>query len=299
MNIMKKLTKQYIPKIGAFSWGMLGILIVLVCWHFFTLPTIVIAPNDPLALEYQILMGNLPQHTALGASVRVPSNFVSPMDFWQSAHKQLADPWRHQNSNDVGIGIHLLVSLMRVAVGFLGAILVAVPLGVLLGSVAWLYKICAPIVQVLRPISPLAWMPILLYTIKDAGVSSVFVIGICALWPILLNTIFAVQNTPKSLVQVGQMLEFNRLKMASKILLPAALPAILAGMRIGMGVAWLVIIAAEMLVGSVGIGYFIWNQWNNLSLANILLAVLLIGMVGAMLDGLFGMIQKKWGYDVG
>jgi nitrate/nitrite transport system permease protein len=149
-----------------------------------------------------------------------------------------------------------------------------------------------PFIQVLKPISPLAWMPLALYTIKDSSVSGMFVIFICSVWPMLINTAFGVASVKREWLNVALTLEVQPLRKAFRVILPAAAPTILTGMRISMGIAWLVIVAAEMLVGGTGIGYFVWNEWNNLSLTNVIFAILVIGLVGMMLDLMFGQLQK-------
>ena len=147
-----------------------------------------------------------------------------------------------------------------------------------------LYRALDPFIQVLKPISPLAWMPLALYTIKDSSVSGVFVIFICSVWPMLINTAFGVGAVRRDWLNVANTLEVKPLRKAFQVILPAAAPTILTGMRISMGIAWLVIVAAEMLVGGTGIGYFVWNEWNNLSLTNVIFAILVIGVVGMLLD---------------
>ena len=147
-----------------------------------------------------------------------------------------------------------------------------------------LRKAFDPFIQLLKPISPLAWMPLALYTIKDSSVSGIFVIFICSVWPMLLNTAFGVASVKREWLNVASTLEVKPLRKAFRVILPAAAPTILTGMRISMGIAWLVIVAAEMLVGGTGIGYFVWNEWNNLSITNVIIAILLIGIVGMLLD---------------
>jgi nitrate/nitrite transport system permease protein len=149
-----------------------------------------------------------------------------------------------------------------------------------------------PIIQVLRPISPLAWMPLALYTIKDSGISAIFVIFICAIWPMLLNTAYGVGSVRREWLNVARTLEAGVWRTAFGVILPAAAPTIMTGMRISIGIAWLVIIAAEMLVGGTGIGYFVWNQWNNLSISDIIVAILLIGVVGMALDKGLGRLSQ-------
>ena len=148
----------------------------------------------------------------------------------------------------------------------------------------------------LKPISPLAWMPLALYTIKDSSISGIFVIFICSIWPMLINTAFGVASVKREWLNVASTLEVSPLRKAFLVILPAAAPTILTGMRISMGIAWLVIVAAEMLVGGTGIGYFVWNEWNNLSLPNVIFAIVLIGVVGMLLDLAFGQLQKAVTY---
>ena len=149
-----------------------------------------------------------------------------------------------------------------------------------------------PYIQVLKPVSPLAWMPLALYTIKDSNLSSVFVIFICALWPMLINTAFGVAGVRSEWRNVARTLEVGKLRLALTIILPAAAPTILTGMRISIGIAWLVIVAAEMLVGGTGIGYFVWNEWNNLSITHVIVSIIVIGLVGMLLDQVLGRVQR-------
>ena len=162
--------------------------------------------------------------------------------------------------------------------------LVAIPLGFLIGMSPLMYRALDPFIQVLKPISPLAWMPLALYTIKDSALSAIFVIFICSLWPMLINTAFGVAAVRSEWLNVAKTLEVGALRKAFSVILPAAAPTIMTGMRISIGIAWLVIVAAEMLVGGTGIGYFVWNEWNNLSITNVITAILVIGLVGMALD---------------
>jgi nitrate/nitrite transport system permease protein len=168
----------------------------------------------------------------------------------------------------------------------------AVPLGFLIGMSPVVYRALDPFIQVMKPISPLAWMPLALYTIKDSSLSSIFVIFICSLWPMLINTAFGVASVRKDWLNVARTLEVGPVRQAFTVILPAAAPTILTGMRISIGIAWLVIVAAEMLVGGTGIGYFVWNQWNNLSLTDIITAILLIGVVGMVLDQILARLTR-------
>ena len=284
-------------KTKGYLLSLLIVLATLGVWQWATLLQKVYAPTDPLKLEYSVLMGDIPEFTEPGALVASQkSEFPTPSDFGQTAAKHLSNPFYDNGLNDKGIGIQLGYSIGRVLLGFLLAMMVAIPLGYAIGMSPILGAAATPFVQILKPISPLAWMPIALYTIKDSNASSIFVIFICSIWPMLTNTAFGVASVRREWRNVAKTLELSPLQTATKIVIPAAAPTIVTGMRISMGIAWLVIVAAEMLVGGTGIGYFVWNQWNNLSLANVIFAVLLIGLVGMVLDMLFGVLQKKVSY---
>ncbi len=239
--------------------------------------------------EYAALMGH-------SADAPRSEGFPTPMQFFQVAGQQLSEPFYDRGPNDKGIGIQLAHSLGRVAMGYSIALAVAIPLGFVIGMSPLLYQALNPFIQVLKPISPLAWMPIALYTIRDSSISAVFVIFICSIWPMLINTAFGVAGVRKDWLNVARTLEVPPLRKAFTVILPAAAPTIITGMRISMGIAWLVIVAAEMLIGGTGIGYFVWNEWNNLSLANVIFAVLMIGLIGMLLDLLFAQLQKKVTY---
>jgi nitrate/nitrite transport system permease protein len=240
-------------------------------------------------IEYAKMMGKDP-----GAAKS--SGFPPPIEVGKAIWVQLSDPFYDKGPNDKGIGIQLAHSLGRVGLGFLLAVMVAIPVGFLIGMSPLMRKAFDPFIQVLKPISPLAWMPLALYTLKDSDVSGIFVIFICSVWPMLINTAFGVASVKREWLNVASTLEVTPLRKAFQVILPAAAPTILTGMRISMGIAWLVIVAAEMLVGGTGVGYFVWNEWNNLSLTNVIFAVLLIGVVGMVLDLLFAQAQKAVTY---
>ena len=249
------------------------------------------AAMTPEQIEYLQLLGK----SADGDGAN-KSGFPSPSEFGTAVVQHLSQPFYDNGPNDKGIGIQLGWSLLRVAAGFLLACLVAIPLGFVIGMSPLLYKALDPFIQVLKPISPLAWMPLALYTIKDSSASGIFVIFICSVWPMLVNTAFGVAGVKRDWLNVAHTLEVSPLRKALQVILPAAAPTIFTGMRISMGIAWLVIVAAEMLVGGTGIGYFLWNEWNNLSLTNVLFAILTIGVVGMLLDQTFAHLQKKVTY---
>ncbi len=232
--------------------------------------------------EYEMLMGGSePQ-------ARVPN----PSEIGKLAVEELSDPFYDKGPNDKGIGLQLLYSLKRVISGYLLAALVAIPVGFLIGMSPLMQKALDPFIQVLKPISPLAWMPLALFILKDSEVSSVFVIFICSIWPMLINTAFGVSSVKKDYINVARTHELGGLRTAFLVILPAAAPTILTGMRISIGIAWLVIVAAEMLVGGTGVGYYVWNEWNNLDLTSVVFSILMIGVVGMILDLLLARATK-------
>jgi nitrate/nitrite transport system permease protein len=275
-------------------------LMMLLVWHLATMPKGGSAKSDVAAVaesskaqsEYDLLMGK----GSKDSGSEMKSGFPSLTQMGETFYKQLSNPFYDKGPNDKGIGIQLAYSLARVSLGFFLALLVALPVGFLIGMSPLLYAALNPFIQILKPISPLAWMPIALYTIKDSSISGVFVIFICSIWPMLINTAFGVASVRKELLNVAKTLEVSPIRKAFKVILPAAAPTILTGMRISMGIAWLVIVAAEMLVGGTGIGYFLWNEWNNLAISSVIFAIVVIGFVGMLLDMLFGKLQKMVTY---
>ena len=280
--------------------GLLSVIILVLLlgiWHLATLPASApVAPAvslTPEQIEYLKLQGKDP---ASASVERKSSGFPTPAQMGAAVASHLRSPFNDNGPNDKGIGLQLAYSLARVALGFGIAALVAVPLGFVLGMSPLFYKALYPYINVLKPISPLAWMPLALYTIKDSSVSGVFVIFICSVWPMLINTAFGVAGVRRDWMNVARTLEVGALRKSFQVILPAAAPTILTGMRISIGIAWLVIVAAEMLVGGTGIGYFIWNEWNNLSLTNVIFAILMIGLIGMALDWVFGRLQHAVSY---
>ena len=255
-------------------------------WHLATLQESAEITVDP---AYAALVG---QAAATGTKSALPTPAEVGAKLWE----HLSDPFYDRGTNDKGIGTQLLSSIGRVLLGFGLAAIVALPLGFLIGMSPLIYRAMDPYIQVLKPISPLAWMPLALYTIQDADISAIFVIFICSLWPMLANTAFGVANVRQDWLNVARTLEGSRLRTAFKVILPAAAPTIMTGMRISIGIAWLVIVAAEMLVGGTGIGYFVWNEWNNLSIANIISAILFIGLIGMLLDNILARLARAFAY---
>lgn len=203
----------------------------------------------------------------------------------------LTHPFFDNGPNDLGIGWNLLISLRRVAIGYIAASAIAVPIGVLIGISPIASKAFNPYIQLLKPVSPLAWLPLGLYIFRDSEKTGVFIILISSIWPTLVNTAFGVANVSQEYLDVAKTLGASRLRTILKVIVPAALPNIMSGLRISMGISWLVIVAAEMLLGT-GLGYFIWNEWNNLYLPNILVAIFVIGLVGLILDQIFALLEN-------
>ncbi len=244
-------------------------------------------PSTEALTEYELMMGSSDNEA------RVPP----PSAVLGRAWEELSNPFYDAGPNDKGIGIQLAYSLYRVLLGFFGAAVIAIPLGFLIGMSPLMHKALNPFIQVLRPISPLAWMPLALFVIKDSELSAIFVIFICSIWPMLINTAFGVSNVRKDWVNVAKTHELSQLKTAFLVILPAAAPTILTGMRISIGIAWLVIVAAEMLVGGTGIGYYVWNEWNNLDLISVIFSILMIGIIGMLLDMALGVVAKLVAYE--
>jgi nitrate/nitrite transport system permease protein len=238
-----------------------------------------------------LLLAVLPPVLGLGLLVLVwqlvaagNSNFPSPLVTWQEAVKLFADPFYRNGPNDQGIGWNILASLERVALGFGLAAAAGIPLGFLIGRSRFLAAMCNPIVSLLRPVSPLAWLPIGLLVFKAANPAAIWAIFICSIWPMIVNTAVGVQRVPQDYMNVARVLNLSEWKIFTKILLPAVLPYMLTGVRLAIGTAWLVIVAAEMLTGGVGIGFWVWDEWNNLNVPHILIAIVVIGVVGLVLE---------------
>ena len=265
--------------------ALLSVLILIVALVFWEAAI----PPQQLAsemTEYERLMGGGAPRAAI----------PPPSDIFAKAWEELSNPFYDAGPNDKGIGIQIGYSIYRVLSGYFLAALVAIPLGFLIGMSPVAYKALNPFIQVMRPISPLAWMPLALFVIRDSEASAIFVIFICSIWPMLLNTAFGVAGVRKDWVNVARTHELGAFRTAFQVILPAAAPTIVTGMRISIGIAWLVIVAAEMLVGGTGIGYYVWNEWNNLDLTSVIFSILMIGIVGMALDAAFGALQRVVAY---
>jgi nitrate/nitrite transport system permease protein len=234
-----------------------------------------------LVLVWQVL-GSRP-----GAALPAPSKVIQ--DTWEL----IVHPWYDRGGNDVGIAWQLLASLKRVAYGYSLAVLVGVSLGVLVGQSTWALRGLDPLFQVLRTVPPLAWLPISLAGFRDGAPSAIFVIFITSIWPIIINTSIGIRNIPEDYRNVAKVIRLNGIEYFVKIMLPAAAPFIFSGLRIGVGLSWLAIIAAEMLIGGVGIGFFIWDAWNSSRISDIILALVYVGLVGFALDRIVAFIGRK------
>jgi nitrate/nitrite transport system permease protein len=233
-----------------------------------------------LLLLWQLLCGHD------GSSLPPPSKVVK--DTWEL----IRDPFFDNGGTDVGLFWQILASLKRVGIGFSLAAVCGIALGVLIGQSSFAYRGLDPIFQVLRTVPPLAWLPISLAAFKDSNPSAIFVIFITAIWPIILNTAVGVRQIPEDYRNVARVLRLNGFEYFFKIMLPASVPYMFTGLRIGVGLSWLAIVAAEMLVGGVGIGFFIWDGWNSSLLSEIILALIYVGIIGFLLDRIIGFIGR-------
>ncbi len=225
------------------------------------------------------------------------STFPTPLATYEAAVKLFADPFYDKGPNDQGIGWNVLYSLQRVAIGFGMAAAVGIPMGFLLGRFTFLNRMVNPLVSLLRPVSPLAWLPIGLLVFQAANPAAIWTIFICSIWPMIINTAVGVQRVPQDYLNVARVLNLSEWKIITRILFPAVLPYMLTGVRLSVGTAWLVIVAAEMLTGGVGIGFWVWDEWNNLNVKHIIVAIFVIGIVGLLLEQLLVTIAKRFSYD--
>jgi nitrate/nitrite transport system permease protein len=258
--------KKVLRVLISFSYNLLGFAGLLVLWQ----------------LVSMITKGELPGPVATSSV------------FWEL----ISDPFYDYGPNDKGIALQLFSSLIRVFSGFAFGSLVAIPVGLLMGANAFCRKTFYPVVQILKPVSPLAWFPIGLVAFQSASNATVFIIFITSLWPTLINTAFGVASIPDDHKNVAKAFGFSKWKYLTKVLIPFSLPHIITGLRLSIGVAWLVIVAGEMLSGGMGIGFFVWDSWNALSLERVISAILIIGLVGLLLDRGFSYLEKKVTYSI-
>ncbi|HEX5803977.1 MAG TPA: nitrate ABC transporter permease [Azospira sp.] len=231
------------------------------------------------------------------ATFSAGGSLPGPVQTWEAAVKLFADPFYSNGPNDQGIGWNVLSSLQRVGIGFGFAAAIGIPLGFMLGRFATLSAMVNPIISLLRPVSPLAWLPIGLLVFKKADPAATWTIFICSIWPMIMNTAQGVTRVPSDYMNVARVLNLSEWKIFTKILFPAVLPYMLTGIRLSIGTAWLVIVAAEMLTGGVGIGFWVWDEWNNLKVEHIIIAIFVIGIVGLLLEQMLIAIAKRFSYE--
>jgi len=224
-------------------------------------------------------------------------NLPGPLKTWHSAVELFSDPFYDHGPNDKGVGWNILASLQRVALGFGLAALVGIPMGFIIGRFEFAARMTAPVISLLRPVSPLAWLPIGLLVFKAANPAAIWVIFISAVWPMIINTAVGVSKVPQDYMNVAKVLNLSEWKIVTKILFPFVLPYMMTGVRLSIGVAWLVIVAAEMLTGGVGIGFWVWDEWNNLNVEHIIIAIFVVGIVGLLLEFALTQIAKKFSYE--
>ena len=224
------------------------------------------------------------------------STLPGPLKTWHSAVSVFSDPFYRKGPNDQGIGWNILNSLGRVGIGFGMAALIGIPFGFMIGRFKFLSGMTAPVISLLRPVSPLAWLPIGLLVFKAANPAAIWVIFISSIWPMIVNTAAGVREVPQDYLNVAKVLNLSEWKVFTRILFPAVLPFMLTGIRLSIGVAWLVIVAAEMLTGGVGIGFWVWDEWNNLNVEHIIIAIFTVGIVGLMLEQFLMLVARRFEY---
>src|SRR5687767_1102693 len=234
---------------------------------------------------------------AWAAIAKFGGRIPDPITVAKAAAKIFADPFYSKGPNDQGIGWNVLSSLRRVGIGFGLAALVGIPLGFAIGRFRFLSSMADPIIALLKPVSPLAWLPIGLLVFKAANPAAIWVIFICSLWPMIVNTAVGVRQIPQDYLNVARVLNLSEWKVFAKILFPAVLPYMITGVRLSIGVAWLVIVAAEMLTGGVGIGFWVWDEWNNLKVEHIIIAIFTIGIVGLLLEQALMLAARRFNYE--
>lgn len=263
---LQPIVKRIASVLVGLSYNVLGFVLLIGFWYFISV----------------ITKGELPGPVATSTV------------FWEL----ISDPFYDYGPNEKGIALQLFSSLSRVFTGFILGSLIAIPIGVLMGANPFCRKVFYPIVQILKPVSPLAWFPIGLVAFQSASDATVFIIVITSLWPTVINTAFGVASIPDDHKNVSKAFGFSRWKYLTKVLFPYSLPHIITGLRLSIGVAWLVIVAGEMLSGGMGIGFFVWDSWNALSLERVISAILIIGLVGLVLDRGFSYLEKKVTYSI-
>ena len=227
-------------------------------------------------------------------SVTVSPDLPSPLRTWEESKRYVLDPFFKEGEMNQGIGRLAFYSLVRVSKGYLLALAIGTPLGFLLGLSRGFSQAFDPLVQILRPISPLAWLPLGLVLFQSSEPAALFAIAVCAMWPTVVNTAVGVRNINPEYVNVGRVLRLSRGKMLRKVILPATLPYLFTGFRLSLGIAWLVIVASEMLTGAPGVGGFLWQEYNSLVYSHIILAIITIGLIGFLLDRMMGLVEARF-----
>lgn len=271
-----------------------------------TLPPVVVRRRKPQwrRLSLSLFQRLIPAVFGMGLLVLAweiaalnSKGFPTPLSTLDSAIVLFSDPFYNAGPNDQGIGWNILASLQRVAIGFGLAAIVGIPAGFLIGRFTFLARMFNPIIALLRPVSPLAWLPIGLLLFQKAEPASSWTIFICSIWPMVINTAEGVKRIPDDYLNVARVLKLSEWTVMRRILFPAVLPAVLTGVRLSIGIAWLVIVAAEMLTGGLGIGFWIWNEWNNLNVENILIAIVIIGVVGLLLEQGLMLLARRFSWE--
>jgi len=227
-------------------------------------------------------------------SQTVAPDLPSPVKTWTESRRYILDPFFKDGEMNQGIGRLAFYSLVRVGKGYLLALLIGTPIGFLLGLSRGFHQSFDPIIQFLRPISPLAWLPLGLVVFQKSEPAAIFTIALCAMWPTVINTAVGVRGISQDYLNVGRVLKLSRTKMLTKIIIPASLPYVFTGYRLSLGLAWLVIVAAEMLTGTPGVGGFLWQEYNSLVYSHIILSVITIGAIGFVLDRLMGLVEARF-----
>ncbi|HRH17060.1 MAG TPA: nitrate ABC transporter permease [Aquabacterium sp.] len=258
-------------------------------------------PVDWMGLAFKLLspVAGLALLVGIWALLTIKGDgaFPTPKVTWDAAVVLFSDPFYSNGPNDQGIGWNILFSLQRVAMGFGLAALVGIPMGFIIGRFEVINSMLNPIISLLRPVSPLAWLPIGLLVFKSADPAAIWTIFICSIWPMIINTAVGVQRVPEDYLNVAKVLNLSEWKIVTRILFPSVLPYMLTGVRLSVGTAWLVIVAAEMLTGGVGIGFWVWDEWNNLNVQHIIIAIFVIGIVGLLLENALVAVAKRFSFE--
>jgi nitrate/nitrite transport system permease protein len=249
---------------------------------------------DPIAVVLPLVGVGVVLLIWTSISQTVAPDLPSPLKTWNESQTYILRPFFKDGEMNQGIARFAALSLFRVSKGFSLAIIIGIPLGFVLGLSSSFHRAFDPVIQVLRPISPLAWLPLGLVIFQQSEPAALFTIAICAMWPTVINTAVGVRSIPQDYLNVGRVLKLSRTKMLRKVIIPATLPYVFTGCRLSLGIAWLVIVASEMLTGAPGVGGFLWQEYNSLVYSHILLSILTIGVIGFVLDRLMGMVERKF-----